>query len=101
MKIKLGDKVKVIAGKDKGREGVVSRVYPKTNKIVIEGINMYKKHVRKNQEMPQGGIIDVPRPFDVSKVMLVCPKAKKPTRVGYRVVGGKKQRISKVSGAVI
>jgi large subunit ribosomal protein L24 len=95
MKIKKGDKVKVIYGKDKGKEGVVEKVYQKVNKVLISGVNLYKRHIKKNEKMPQGGIIDVPRPLDVSKVMLICPKCKKPTRVGFLVDGKKKFRLCK------
>ncbi len=95
MKIKKGDKVKIIAGKDKSREGTVERVYPKQNKIIIAGVNLYKRHVRKSDKMPKGGIIDVPRPLDVAKVMLVCPKCGKKTRVGYEVDKKRKYRICK------
>jgi len=95
MKIKKGDKVRVIYGKDKGKEGVVEKVYQKANKVLIAGVNLYKRHIKKNEKMPQGGIIDVPRPLDVSKVMLICPKCKKPTRVGFLVDGKKKFRLCK------
>jgi large subunit ribosomal protein L24 len=67
MKIKKGDKVKVIYGKDKGKEGVVEKVYQKANKVLIPGINLYKKHIKKNEKMPQGGIIEVPRPLGCLK----------------------------------
>jgi large subunit ribosomal protein L24 len=95
MKIRKGDKVKVIAGKDKGRDGVVDRVYTKTDQVLISNINMYKKHVKKNDQMPQGGVVDLPRPLDAAKVMLLCPKCNNMTRVGYEVVKGKKQRVCK------
>jgi large subunit ribosomal protein L24 len=95
MKIKKGDKVKVIYGKDKGKEGAVEKVYQKANKVLIAGVNLYKRHIKKNEKMPQGGIIDAPRPLDVSKVMLICPKCKKPTRVGFLVDGKKKFRLCK------
>lgn len=95
MKIKKGDKVKVMAGKDRGREGKVDRVYSKSNKIVIPGINIYKRHIKKNDKLPQGGIIDVPRMIDISKVMLICPKCGKTTRVGYKIEKDKKFRICK------
>jgi len=95
MKIKKGDKVKVIYGKDKGRNGVVEKVYPKSNKVLIANINVYKRHVKKSEQMPKGGIIDVPRPLDVEKVMLVCSKCGKATRVGFRVEKDKKIRICK------
>lgn len=95
MKIRKGDKVKIIAGKDKGREGKVERVYLKQNKILIEGINLYKKHIKKSDKVPQGGVVEIPRPLFMAKVMLICPKCKKTTRVGYKVEKGKKFRICK------
>ena len=96
MKIKKGDKVKIITGKDEGRTGRVERVYKKAEKIVIAGVNIYKKHVKKNEQMPQGGVVEVPRPLHASKVMLICPKCSKPTRVGVEVAKGKKFRICRV-----
>ncbi|MFH0979628.1 MAG: 50S ribosomal protein L24 [Candidatus Roizmanbacteria bacterium] len=95
MKIKKGDKIRVITGKDKGREGKVEKVYKKSNKILIPNINIYKRHVKKNDKMPQGGIVDVPRPIDVSKVMLICPKCGKTARIGFRVEKDKKFRVCK------
>jgi len=95
MKIKKGDKVKIISGKDKGREGQVERVYAKSGKVVIPGANIYKKHIKKNEKMPQGGVVDLPRPLAAAKVMLICPKCKKITRVGYVVEKNKKLRICK------
>ena len=85
MKIKKGDKVRVIAGKDRGREGTVDQVLPKIGAVVLPGINLYKKAVRPKKEGDKGGIVDVARPLNVSKVMLICPKCHKPTRVGYQV----------------
>jgi len=93
MKIRKGDKVKIMVGKDKGKEGVIDRVYPKQEKILIQGMNLIKRHVKKNQEMPQGGIIDVPKPIRVSSVMLICPKCGKNVRVGYKVDKNKIVRI--------
>lgn len=85
MKFKVGDTVIVIAGKDKGKEGTIERIYKTANKVLIPEINMYKKHIRKNEQMPQGGIVDVPRPIDASKVMLKDPKSGKPTRIGHEI----------------
>ncbi|MBI2641251.1 50S ribosomal protein L24 [Candidatus Roizmanbacteria bacterium] len=95
MKIKKGDKVKVIYGKDKGKDGIVERVYAKSEKILLRGINIYKKHIKKNEKMPQGGVVEIPRPLEVSKVLLVCPKCGKTTRVAYEIVKGNKVRICK------
>lgn len=95
MKIKKGDKVKIITGKDKGRVGQVERVYQKSNKVTIPGINLYKKHIKKNEQMQQGGVVEIPRPLNVAKVMLICNKCGKMTRVGIIVEGKKKFRICK------
>lgn len=93
MKIKKGDKVKVIAGKDEGREAIVDRVYEKSRKVLLPKINIYKKHIKKNEKMPQGGVVEVPRSLDIAKVMLICPKCNKVTRVGYVTEKNKKFRI--------
>lgn len=95
MKIRRGDKVKIIAGKDRGKEGMVERVYRKQSKVLIPQINVFKKHVKKSEEFPQGGVVELPRPLDVSKVMVICPKCKKPTRVGFLLERGKKFRLCK------
>ncbi len=101
MKIKKGDKVKLITGKDEGREGVVEKVYSKQRSVLIPGLNIYKKHIRKNEKMPQGGVVEVPRPLAISKVILVCPKCKKTTRVGYRIDKNKKTRICKKCESIL
>ena len=95
MKLKKGDKVKITAGKDKGRDGVVEKVYKNANKVIVTGMNLYKKHVKKNEKMPQGGIVDLPRTIDVSKLALICQKCEKVTRIGYKVEKNKKYRVCK------
>ncbi|PIP15192.1 50S ribosomal protein L24 [Candidatus Roizmanbacteria bacterium CG22_combo_CG10-13_8_21_14_all_35_9] len=95
MKIKKGDKVKVMAGKDKGREGKVEKVYLKSDKVLIANINIYKRHVKKSEQMPKGGIVDVPRPLAVSKVIVICSKCGKTTRIGYKIEKSKKYRVCK------
>ncbi len=95
MNIKKRDKVKIMSGKDKGRSGVVEKVYLKSKKIVIPGINIYKKHIKKNEQMPQGGVVEVPRAIEVANVMLICPKCGKTARVGYEISKGNKFRICK------
>ena len=95
MKLKKGDKVKIIAGKDKGRDGVIDKVYSKMNKVVINGVNIYKKHIKKNEKMPQGGVVDLPRPLDISKVIFICPKCGKNSKLGFSIENGKKSRICK------
>lgn len=101
MKIIKGDTVRVMVGKDRGKEGQVERVYPKRNAVLIPDINIYKKHVKKTEQTPQGGIVEVPRPINISKVMLICPHTKKPTRVSYKFVDGKKVRFSKKANKAI
>ena len=92
MKIKLKDTIIVNVGKDHGCQGVVAKILPQDNTVVIEGLNQYKKHVKPSQGR-KGEIVTISRPLDVSKVALVCPKCKQPTRVGYRFVEGKKLRV--------
>ena len=100
MKLKKGDNVVVIAGKDKGSEGEVVRVMPSKNQVIVNGINRAKKHTKPNRVQQQGGIIDRDMPIDASNVMLVHKG--KPTRVGYKIQGdGTKVRIAKRTGEVI
>lgn len=102
MKIKTGDKVIVISGKDKGKTGVVQKVYPKVNKVVVEGINIHKKHLKPTQTNPEGSIQEMYAPLDASKVMYYDAKAKKGTRLGYKVSkDGSKVRFAKKSGQEI
>ena len=100
MKIKKGDTVIVISGADKGKQGIVQRAYPKLNKVVVEGVNVHKKHRKPTQQSPEGSIVEIYVPIDVCKVALIDPKTKKPTRVHMAVVKGKKVRVAK-SGAAI
>ncbi len=95
MKIKSGDKVLMLVGKDKGKIGKVMKVFPKKNKVVVEGLNLCKKHYRPRREGEKGEIVEIPRPVDVSNVALICPNCEKPTRVGYRFENGKKVRYCK------
>ncbi|MGU3919312.1 50S ribosomal protein L24 [Listeria monocytogenes] len=101
MHVKKGDKVKVITGKDKGKSGKVLAAFPKKDRVLIEGINMVKKHTKPSNINPQGGILNVEAPIHVSNVMLIDPKTGEPTRVGYKVKGDKKVRVAKKSGEVI
>ncbi len=94
MKIKKGDKVKIILGKDRGKEGNVAYVKAGEGKVFVEGANIYKRHVKKQGQI-EGGIINIPKPLDVSNVGLICPNCKKVTRVGFKVVGKDKMRICK------
>jgi large subunit ribosomal protein L24 len=100
-KIKKGDRVVVLAGKDKGRQGAVLRVLPKEERVVVEGLNMVQRHTRPTQGDPQGGIKNKEAPLHVSNVALVDPKTGGRTKVGFRVEDGKKVRFAKKSGEVI
>jgi large subunit ribosomal protein L24 len=99
-KIKKGDKVVVLSGKDKGKTGTVSRVLPKDGKVVVSGVNTVKRHQRPTQ-MNAGGIEEKDAPIHVSNVALVDPKSGEPTRVGFQIRDGKKVRVAKKSGEVI
>jgi large subunit ribosomal protein L24 len=94
LKFKAGDSVKITAGKDKGREGKIEKIFPKQTKALIPGVNIYKKHV-KGQQGQKGGIYDIPRPLDFAKIALICPKCKKVTRVGFKIVEKNKSRVCK------
>ena len=99
MKIKKGDTVKVIAGRDSNAEGKVISVDVKKNRVIVEGVNMVTKHAKPSQANPNGGIIQKEAPIDISNVMLVYKG--KPTRVGFKMEGDKKVRFAKATGEVI
>lgn len=101
MNLIKGDKVIVIAGRDKGKSGTIQKVLPRTNRVVVDGVNVRKKHQKPSQQNPEGTIVEVYAPIDASNVMLVDPKTKKPTRVGHKIVKGKKVRFAKKSGQVL
>lgn len=109
MHVKKGDKVKVITGKDKGKTGVILASFPGKERVLVEGVNIVKKHTKPNQENPQGGIMSVEAAIHVSNVMLIDPKTDEPTRVGYtheekEIKGVKylvKYRVAKKSGEII
>ena len=99
-KIKKGDQVVVLTGKDKGRQGAVLRVLPKEDRVVVQGLNMVQRHTRPTQTDPQGGIKNKEAALHISNVAIVDSKGK-PTRVGFRVEGDKKVRVAKTTGEVI
>ncbi len=100
--VRRGDTVLVLSGKDKGRRGKVTRAIPAEGRIVVEGINVVKKHVRPGPKVMQGGIVDQEAPIYASKVMLVCPRCNEPTRVGHtRLEDGRPVRVCKHCGEVI
>jgi large subunit ribosomal protein L24 len=99
-KIKKGDRVVVLAGKDRGRQGNVLRVFPTESRLLVEGVNVVQRHTRPSQANPQGGIVNKEAPIHVSNVAYV-DKGGEPTRVGFRMQGDKKVRFAKKSGEVI
>ena len=100
-KIRKGDEVVVLSGKDKGRTGTVQKVLPKDGKIVVEGINVATRHIKPSQTNPQGGIDRSPAPMHISKVALADPKDGKPARVRFEEKDGKKVRVAVKSGEVV
>jgi large subunit ribosomal protein L24 len=98
LKIRKGDRVVVLSGKDKGKEGVVMRALPTEGKVVVEGVNTAKRHRKARTATETGGIIDIDKPIPVSNVAVISPSDGKPTRVGYKVADGKKVRVCKRTG---
>ena len=90
MKIKKGDSVLITAGKDKGRTGKITKAFPKELKVLVEGINLKKKHVRPKRDGEKGQVVEIPAAMDVSNVKMICPKCGKLTRVGYKIENGPK-----------
>ncbi len=98
MHVKKVYKVAGLAGKDRGKQGVILEVYPKNERVLVEGVNMVRIHAKPSQENPQGGILNQEAPIHVSNVLPIDPKSGEPTRVGYEVRDGNKVRIAKKSG---
>ncbi|KXK26191.1 MAG: 50S ribosomal protein L24 [candidate division WS6 bacterium OLB20] len=101
MKIKKGDTVQVITGKDRGKTGKVLRVFRLTDRVVVEGVNIQKRHRKATNQNEQSGIVSFEGPIHVSNVMIVDPKDNKPSRIGYTIEKGEKTRVSKRSGSKI
>ena len=99
-KIKKGDKVQVIAGSNKGKEGIITQIITDKNRAVIEGVNIVKKHMKPANNNP-GGIVEMSAPIHISNLSLLDPKSGKPTRVGFQIKNDKKVRVSKKSGEII
>lgn len=97
MFVKTGDKVQIIAGKEKGKQGTVLKALPKEDRVIVEGLNIAKKHTRPSMGV-EGGIVEIEAPIHVSNVQLIDPSTNKPTRVGYKFEDGKKVRYAKKSG---
>ena len=101
MNIKRDDKVVVLSGKDKGKQGKVIKADPKAMKVIVEGVNVATKHQKRRKQGEEGGIFKVETPIYTSKVQLVCPKCGKATRVAHKITDGKKSRVCKKCGAEI
>lgn len=101
MKLKKGDTVIVLSGKDKGKTGKIERVFPKKLKVQVEGINQFKRHVKAKSTNDKSEIVTITKALDISKVALIDPKTKKATRIGYKITKGEKIRIAIKSGVSI
>lgn len=101
MKITTNSKVKILSGKDKGKIAKVIQVFPSEGKLVVEGVNIIKKHLRTRSKSEKGQILELAAPVSASKVMLVCPKCEKPTRVGYKIENENKFRVCRKCGQSI
>ena len=98
MKLHVKDKVLVVSGRDKGKTGEIVAVLPKLNQVVVEGVNIAKKHTKPSAKVPRGGIVEVTKPVDASKVMAIDPSSGRPARIGYKIdAKGNKERVFKVS----
>ncbi len=100
MKVKKGDKVVVLAGRDRGKEGDVTRTMPKLSAVLVEGVNVVKRHTKATQRT-RAAILDVPQPIQSGKVAVICPHCKKPTRVGIRINGKVKERFCRKCQGVL
>jgi len=102
MRIRKNDMVRVISGNDSGKEGKILKVFPSANRVIVEKVNMIKRHTRANKDVPQGGIIEKEGPINASNVMLVCPNSGKATRIGREILAdGSRARVSKKSGEML
>lgn len=99
MRIKKGDTVKILTGKDRGKSGKVIKVYPQAGKLTVEGVNIYKKHSRPKRQGEKGEIVSVVRPIRVSNAAFVCSKCGKPARLGFKIDGERKVRYCKKCNA--
>ncbi|MCB0746371.1 MAG: 50S ribosomal protein L24 [Ignavibacteriae bacterium] len=107
MRVKKEDNVIVISGNFNGKTGKILKVFPKKNRVIVEGVNLRKRHTKANQQNPQGGIVEKEAPIDASNVMLLDPKSNEPTRIGKKIIiddkSGKKRsvRVSRTSGEML
>lgn len=101
MKLKKGDEVKIVRGKDKGKNGKVERVFSKIGKVLVPGINQFKRHMKARSQSQPSEIITITKPLPIGSVQVVCPKCHLPTRVGYVIEGNRKERVCKKCKAII
>ena len=101
MKVKKDDQVLIISGKDRGRKGKVIKAFPKQGKIIVDKMNIKKKHLRPKKQGEKGQVVEIPAPIDVSNVKIVCSKCGKTTRIGYKVEKERKYRVCKKCGQEI
>lgn len=101
MKLKTGDKIVVLSGRDKGKSGEIAKVLPAVGQVIADGLNVVKRHTKPSNKHPKGGILDISKPMPAAKVALVCPSCKKPTRVGYQMNKTTKERICRKCKAVL
>jgi len=97
MKLKLKDKVMIVSGRDKGKTGEILAVLPSLNKVVVAGVNVVKRHAKPTTQNPKGGIVELTKPVDISKVMVLDPKTNKPARISYKLTKEGKERVFKVA----
>ncbi len=100
-RIRKSDTVQIIAGKDKGKTGDVLQVFPKEGKVTVRGLNMVKRHIKPNQQQQQGGIVEKEAALQISNIMPLDPEDGRPTRIGFKVVEGKKVRVSRRTGKAL
>lgn len=101
MKIKKGDNVKILKGRDRGKGGKVTRVFPGSGKVLIEGLNLYKKHTRPKRPGEKGEVVEIAKPIAAANVALLCSNCKNASRVGYKFEGNKKTRYCKKCGGIL
>lgn len=101
MKYKKGDEIKVVLGKDKGKTGKIDKVFPKENKVLIGGVNLYKRHLKARSQNQKSEIITLTKPLPLSNIQLICPKCHLLTRVGFSIEKDKKERICKKCKQII
>lgn len=100
-KLKKGDEVKIVLGKDKGKTGKIEKVFPKAQKVLVAGVNQYKRHMKARSQKEQSEIVTLTKPLSVAKVQLICPKCHEVTRVGFTTQDTKKERICKKCKQVV